>query len=166
MTTDSRHDRDDETTFALLTSELDPIEPPRAMRDRLLADLRGPERFTRFVPDVVRHFALHAEAARNALRQIANPDAWQPGLMLGARVIPIEHDALYLMLARLPAGTRIGRHPHFAREITMVLDGVLLEDNGARYADGAVCDMAPGSEHAVEVAGDEECLVVFAIERR
>jgi len=162
--TDNPHDRDDEA-WALLASTLDPIEPPRALRDRLLADLRGPERFTRFVPDVARRFALSPDAARAALRQIPNPDAWQPGLMLGARIIPIEHDALYLMLARLPAGTRIGRHPHFAREITMVLDGVLREDGGARYTDGAVCDMAPGTEHAVEVAGDEECLVVFAIER-
>lgn len=162
---DNQHDRDDEDAWALLASTLDPIEAPRALRDRLLADVRGPERFTRFVPDVARRFALSADAARAALRQIPNPDAWQPGLMLGARIIPIEHDALYLMLARLPAGTRIGRHPHFAREITMVLDGVLREDSGARYTDGAVCDMAPGTEHAVEVAGDDECLVVFAIER-
>jgi hypothetical protein len=163
---DDQHDSDDEATWALLASTLDPIEPPRALRDRVLADVRGAERFTRFVPDVARRFALSADAARAALRQIPNPDAWQPGLMLGARVIAIEHDAFYLMLARLPAGTRIGRHPHFAREITMVLDGVLAEDGGARYTDGAVCDMAPGSEHAVEVAGDDECLVVFAIERR
>jgi quercetin dioxygenase-like cupin family protein len=165
MMTDSQHDPDDEATWALLAGTLDPIEPPRALRDRLLVDLRGPERYTRFTPDVARCFDLTQDAARAALRQIPNPDAWQPGLMLGARVIPIAHDALYLMLARLPPGTRIGRHPHAAREITMVLDGVLREDGGARYSDGAVCDMAPGTEHAVEVAGDEECLVVFAIER-
>jgi quercetin dioxygenase-like cupin family protein len=161
MMTDSQHDAD--ATWALLANALDPIEPPKALRDRLLSELRGPERFTCFTHEVARRFELSMDAARAALRDITNPDAWQPGFLLGARIIPIAHDAMYLMLARLPAGTRIGRHPHAAREVTMVLDGVLLEDGKNRYTEGAVCEMAPGTVHEVEVAGDEDCLVVFAI---
>jgi anti-sigma factor ChrR (cupin superfamily) len=65
------------------------------------------------------------------------------------------------VISRLPAGTRIPRHTHEAREITYVLDGILISD-GVEHRRAACLDMAPGTAHALRVSEEDACLVVFA----
>jgi hypothetical protein len=58
--------------------------PDPRVRARLLAALRGPERWTPFAPDIARMFKLAPHDARDALRRIDDTSAWETGLWPGS----------------------------------------------------------------------------------
>lgn len=151
------------TTKPSQESEL--TEAPRPeVRERLLAALRGRERWTFHTPQLARLFALSPDDALDALQRIEAPQAWQPGLALpGSEVLntPALH-AARAVIARLPAGSRIPPHRHTQRELTFILDGELME-SGSVSTNGALIDKAPGSEHPETVVGASHCLVVFGL---
>lgn len=140
-------------------------EAPRPeVRERLLAALRGRERWTFYTPELARLFALSHDDALDALQRIEDPKAWRRGLALpGSEVLNTR--ALLTaraVIARLPAGSRIPPHRHPMRELTFILDGELTED-GIVSTNGALIDKPPGSEHPETVVGASRCLVVFGL---
>jgi hypothetical protein len=149
-------------------SELEalPPEPPDpSVRARLLANLHGRERWTPFAPEVARLFAMTAADARDALRRIEEPDAWEAGLWPGSQLLRTAAlTAANAIISRLPAGLHIPTHQHATRELTYILDGEVVE--GARdqvHGSGVLLDMARGTSHEVTVVGPSPCLVVFAL---
>lgn len=146
-----------------LAEALTPLSPTAEARAQWLARLRGPERFSLFAVDLVRLFGLRHSDALDALRLIQTDDAWVPGQLPESRLLTTpalsEHGAV---ITRLPPGTRLPRHTHATRETTFVLDGCLIENGVARHGAGATLDMQVGSEHELQVADDEHCLVVFS----
>lgn len=150
--------------WSLLASALEPEAPEPRVRDELLAQLRGQERWSPFASEIARTFGLDLELVRAALARISDQAAWQPGFWPGSwfSSTPALQQAR-TVLARLPAGTRIPAHRHASRELTYVLDGELIEDDRTRHGPGALLDMPPGSRHQVAVSADDECLVVFSL---
>lgn len=148
--------------LALLSLALEPVAPEAGARDRLLAELRGPRRFAPFTSAVATTFGLPLEHARHALTLFQDPSVWRPGAFPGSAVAPLEGPpGCNLLLARLPAGTRIAHHVHPGRELTFVLQGRLIEDRQRSCTSGQALDMAPGTAHEIAVGDDGECLVVF-----
>lgn len=153
-----------EDVWSLLSESLEPRSPDPAVRARLLAQLEGPERFAPFAAEVSRSFGLTLADAREALRRVQGAEGWVPGFWPGSRLFltPTLMQA-HTVIARLSPGTRIPRHRHAARELTYVLDGVMLEDQTTRHLSGTLIDMPSGSEHEVGVPADADCLVLFSI---
>jgi anti-sigma factor ChrR (cupin superfamily) len=150
--------------WSLLASALEPRTPTPPLRDELLAQLRGEQRWAPFASEIARTFGLDLEPTRAALARISDAAAWQPGFWPGSwfSSTPALQQAR-TVIARLPAGTRIPTHRHAGRELTYVLEGELLENDLTRHGPGALLDMPPGSAHELAVADDAECLVVFSL---
>lgn len=152
----------DETAFTALAQSLEPIEPDAEVRARLLSALRGPERFTPFAAEIARAFGLTTDAALAALRATDDAGAWHIGDERGGAWLSThELRTAKVVIARLPSKTTIARHSHSERELTFVLDGVLIEDGWRRCGPGSLIDPAIGSEHEVVVGSDGPCTVVF-----
>jgi hypothetical protein len=150
-------------TWSALALSLEPVEPAAELRANLISRLTGSERFTPFAGDVARVFGVTHAAARAALLHVDDAEVWRAGLWPGSLVFwtPELREAS-TVIARVPAATRIPRHPHADRELTMVLQGCLIEDGHAQHGPGDVLDMPPSSEHAIAVSDGAECLVVFS----
>ena len=168
-----QHDREGEDagpagegTLAALAEALEPGSPDPAVRVRLLAALRGPERWSPFASEVAAAFGLELSAAREALALVHDGSAWHPGFWPGSRslITPSLRQA-QAVIAKLPGGIRIPQHRHAVRELTYVLDGVLIENGTTHHRAGTLLAMEPGSAHEVSVPDDDECLVVFGIAR-
>jgi quercetin dioxygenase-like cupin family protein len=151
-----------EDLAALLALELEPVEPGPAARLRFLSELRGRRRFAPFTKSVAMTFDLSVDYAREALALFENASAFRQGGFPGSAFAPLRGPAgCNLMLARIPAGTRIPEHSHSGRELTFVLSGRLIENGARSCTSGQALDMAPGTAHEVAVGDEGECLVVF-----
>jgi quercetin dioxygenase-like cupin family protein len=151
-----------DAAFSALALSLDPVEPPAEVRARLLAALHTHERFTLFASDVAREFGLSSEAALAALRAIDDASAWHSGAGPGSGwLITPALRAARVVIARLPPNSVIRRHSHAHRELTFVLDGLLIEDGAKRCGPGTLLAPAIGTDHELSVGGDEPCTVVF-----
>ena len=167
---DHRHDDaadpelSSEELWSLLASALQPEAPPSGLREKLLAQLHGEQRWAPFASEIARTFGLDLAQTRAALARIADPAAWQPGFWPGSwfSSTPALQQAR-TVIARLPAGTRIPSHRHAGRELTYVLAGELIENDQQRHGPGALLDMPADSRHDIAVAADAECLVVFSL---
>jgi hypothetical protein len=150
--------------WSLLAESLAPAATNPTDRERLLQLLRGPERFSPFAFEISRAFGVDVAVVRESLARIHDAHAWVPGLWPGSSLLVVPKLAeIRTVIGRLPGGTRIERHQHAARELTYVLDGVLLEDGAVRHGPGALLDKEPGSEHGVVIPAADECLVGFAL---
>ena len=147
----------------MLSRGLQPIAPSAQARTRWLEALQGPERYALFGTELARCFDVALSDAHAALRMIHDSDVWQPGQMNGASwfTTPALRDH-GVVLSRLPARTFLAKHTHSMRELTLVLDGLLIEDGMARRSPGDVIDMAVGTQHELAVSEHDECLVVFS----
>ena len=152
--------------FALLAGALPAPEPPRAQRDRLLAELRGRERFAPFVDEVVHAFGVTSDTLRAAFARVADGAGWQPGLWPDSRLLQTPELArANVVIAELAPGSVIPAHDHVVRELTYVLDGELIEDGTRRLGPGELLELQPGMRHAISVSSDSPCLVVFGLQR-
>jgi hypothetical protein len=150
-------------SLAVLAEQLEPGVPEPGVRARLLGALRTRERWAPFAAEVASAFGLELAAAREALARIHDPSAWVPGFWPGSRLlITPQLMRAQTVVSALPPGIRISRHRHTGRELTYVLDGVLLENGAQRHTTGALLDMQGVSEHEISVPDDSECLVVFS----
>ena len=153
----------DDAMLSLLADGLEPAAPDPAVRARLLAALHGSERLAPFAAEAARAFGVELGAMREALARVNDASAWLPGFWPGSRLlITPQLMRAQTVISELPPGIRIPRHRHGGRELTYVLDGVLVENGSLRHGAGALLDMPGGSEHEVSVPDDSECLVVFA----
>jgi quercetin dioxygenase-like cupin family protein len=152
----------DDAALSLLAETLPAIAPPSEARARLLAQMKGPQRFAPFAEEIAARFGAPLPVVQAALARIDEPAAWLKSPTLSLSLLPVHLTSSgAVVISRLAAGTRIPKHKHTVREVTYVLDGVLVSDDKA-HGRAACLDMPAGSEHALQVSDDEECLVVFA----
>lgn len=136
--------------------------PDPAVRARLMAELRGRERWTLWTTSVADLLGIPETDALFALQQIDDDSAWRPGLWPSSRVLQTPKLAeARALIASLRPGTHIAQHGHTERELTYVLNGELVEDERRSYGCGDLVDMKVGSEHSLTVKGTNDCLVVF-----
>jgi quercetin dioxygenase-like cupin family protein len=159
----SEEDEDmDEAALSLLAETLPAVPVPSEARARLFAQIDGPLRFAPFAEEIAARFGAPVAVVRAALARIDDPSAWLKSPTSSLSLMPVHLTSTgAVVISRLAAGTRIPKHKHAVREVTYVLDGVLISDDRA-HGRAACLDMPPGSEHALQVSEDEECLVVFA----
>lgn len=143
--------------MSLLVDALPIAAPPLELRARLHAELTGAARFAPFAQEIADTFDAPLQVVLAALARIDDQAAWL-GSRSGPGILPVHGRTV---ISRLPAGTRIPRHTHEARELTYVLDGSLISD-GVEHRRASCLDMAPGTAHALSVGEQEACLVVFA----
>lgn len=145
--------------------EITPESPDPEVRVRLLAALRGRERWTPFAAEVAQRFMLAPDDAREALQRIEDAQAWRPGLWPGSQLLRTPAlTAVSALIARMPAGLRIAHHRHAARELTFILDGELVEaGSDVIHGSGVLLDKACGTAHELTVVGESPCLVVFGL---
>ena len=155
----------DDPMWELMVSSLEPIAPPPEARSRLFASLEGAGRFLPFYADLGRHFDLPRARIGELLSQIDDPAAWTRGLdplqgHLHFRPGPAL-PGLHGGLVRLNPGAQFALHRHVDREVTYVLEGAMRDGDGNRFGPGQSIEMAPGSEHALYVDGDEPALIAL-----
>jgi hypothetical protein len=152
------HEQDRELQLLELLADALPPQPiPAEARALFHADLRASSRYAPFAPEIAKIFSVPLASALTALARIDDPSAWLAMPTPGSAVLPMHGR---VVISRLPAGMKIPRHKHKTREITYVLDGILVSD-GVEHARAACCDMAVGTEHELHVGGDDDCVVVF-----
>jgi len=126
--------------------------PSANLRRRLLQTVSGEDPFARFAPVVAllrKIFDLPAEVAAELLAKADGLTDWieaAPGVRYfhfapGSAVGQLEAG-----IVRIRPGATFPRHRHRGPEVTLVLDGTLL-DRGQIYGAGRVVELATGTEH-------------------
>jgi hypothetical protein len=155
---------EDERAFLALATAVPPVHAGSDARARLLAAIER-ERYLPFLGELSSKFDVAEDAMRALLVRIDEPGAW----ILGAP--PIQghmnfrpgprHAPLRGGFARMMGGMRLPHHRHTDRELTVVLEGELVDGEGQSYGPGASIDMPPGSVHSLGVPEDKEAVVAL-----
>ncbi|HMJ11906.1 MAG TPA: cupin domain-containing protein [Polyangiaceae bacterium] len=152
--------------WSLLSTALDPRDPPASARERLLSEISGPARYAPFAPAIARHFDLDGVASRALLARVPDPTAWTAGV---EPILGFMHfkpgprlGRAHCGLVRMKSGMRVPAHRHRDRELSYVLEGLLFDDEGHEYGPGGVIDMPAGSIHVLHVAREADALVAVA----
>jgi quercetin dioxygenase-like cupin family protein len=155
MTDDSDREH---SVWASLAVALDPVAPPASLRARLLERVSGAERYAPFTSDLAEMFDLSRERVRALLEQVTSGVAWTKGLVRGLKLIHfaagpriVERHAGF---AALRSGFELPMHRHTVEEITFVLEGLLVEEDGSIHGPGDRLVRPPGSVHALSVVQD------------
>ena len=143
---------------------------PRALRDRLMATLSGPERFAPFLPALSKLFELPFDTLRGLLaRAETQGPFWES--RLGTTQLPgieLFHFPVGPTLAaegaaggvlRLRPGATFPRHTHGGHETNFVLEGALRLDQQLA-GPGAAIDVAKGEVHTFTAAPERAVLVM------
>jgi quercetin dioxygenase-like cupin family protein len=142
--------------FRLLASGLPEVSPPSSLRSRLLSGIEGRARYLPFAADLAAHFDLSYGAARELLLGIDGSGQWTQGV---SPVLGFFHFRPGPRLAtlrggfvRMQAGAVFPLHRHRHRELTLVLEGQMVDGDGVRFEPGEALDMPEGSTHTLRVA--------------
>ena len=138
--------------------------PSADLRRRLLQTVAGGNPLARFAPFVAlfrRIFDLPAQAAADLLAKADGLTDWleaAPGVryfhfLPGAAVGQLEAG-----IVRIRPGATFPRHRHRGPEVTLVLDGTLV-DRGQVYSAGRVVESATGSEHDYSAGGGRDLIL-------
>lgn len=156
----------DSESWTWMADALDPIAPASEARERLVKQIRGPQRYAPFAGEIAETFGVDRDGTLAALARVDEPEAWRPGFIPGSRILKLDGGPkTRVMLARLAAGASVLRHRHATRERIYVIQGMLREDGERTFGPGDLLDKAPGTEHELLAAGGAECLVVLAEDR-
>jgi len=151
----------DPTVLDALVSGLQPAKPGASLRDRLLGAVSTTARFLPFLDRMMRIFDLPEDRARDELKTIDQPDAWD-ALADGVLVRDFEAgDACgeaHGGLVRVEPGHVFPRHAHVGEETVLVLQGQLEDDEGRRYRAGDAIVSADGTSHELRVVGEQAVL--------
>jgi hypothetical protein len=159
------HETLDGEFFGALSASLEPLSAPVELRARVLASVAGPAKYHPFCAELAAHFDLPAARIKELLSQIDEPGRWTTGIepiqgflhfSPGAR-----HEGLHGGFVRMRRGTLFPLHRHRQRELTYVLDGALVDDQGRREGPGGAFEQEAGSTHSLAVPPDADCLIAL-----
>lgn len=139
--------------------------PSDTLRQRILEQVTGPERYAPFTERIAAFFAVSEESARESLVALTH-GPFEPLALPGfaRRRAPagcVLRDAMFL---RLEAGTSCPPHRHLGRERLLVLEGAFVEADGVRTGPGDLAEKAAFSSHSFRVADDGPCVCAYFIE--
>jgi quercetin dioxygenase-like cupin family protein len=149
-----------------LALAVEPVAPPPALRERLLAELASRERFAPFVDRLAALFDLAADRVRTVLQQFETHEGWTE-LYPGASFFDFEGGPALgeatAGLVRIAPGIPFPRHKHIGEERVLVLQGAFEDDAGQRVEAGQLAIMPDGSEHGFQVVSAQELLYVVVV---
>ena len=144
-----------------------PGEPSPSLGERLLARVRGDDRFADLVPDVARLFDVDEAEARRLVALVRDDSAWMDGPVPGAQMIPIEGGpriaGALAGFVRLPPGVMYPAHVHRGTEENLVLQGGFREDNGDETWAGEWCPKHEGTQHHFVALDGPDCITAAVI---
>ncbi len=140
-----------------------PVEPPPALRDRILASRARPGRFGIFADRIARLFDLPVPEAEALLKRIESPAEWQPFLVPGTTVVPFvagpKCEGAMATIISIPAGTVFPEHTHRGDETMVVLDGGFVEPGTKREVwRGEEVTRLDGSTHQLVALPGTACI--------
>jgi quercetin dioxygenase-like cupin family protein len=168
-----QHDRADDAPSAAelgllaLCDGLPAIEPPAALRARLLDAAVSPSRLARFAEQVADLLDVGLDKARELLARIDDPAAWShdlPGISFlwvegGPRVAQAVRG-----FVRVQAGLEFPHHEHLGDEVTLVLQGAFEDHDRKRvFRPGDIDRMSQGTSHGFHVLSDGPDLLKLAV---
>lgn len=150
--------------FLALATALPPVQVGSDARARLFAAIEK-ERYLPFLEELSSKFDLAEDAMRALLLRIDDPAVWVRGAPpiqghMNFRPGP-RHAPLRGGFARMMGGMRLPHHIHTDRELTVVLEGVLVDGEGRSFGPGACIDMPPGSAHSLSIPENEQAVVAL-----
>ena len=154
-----------EDALHALSFDLDPVEPPPALRRAILDRVAtAPERFAPLLDRLAALFDVAAATARDYLARLTTPDGWV-GALPGLEYLDLEGGPAVaggtVGLVRLDEGVRFPIHRHVGVERVLILQGGLRDVSGAELWAGETGEMPDGSEHWFEALGPDG--LVYAV---
>ncbi len=144
---------------------LSPVAPKADTKARLLATM-SENRFLPFVDELSRYFDLAVDRVKQVLRMIDDPGAWERGPMPGIDLIHFDGGANAFAadtgFVRFPAGMHFPQHQHQGPELSFVLQGTIIDDDGTIYGPGDAMIKRAGTEHSYDVGDDQDLIIAIA----
>lgn len=139
--------------------------PSPALRDRLIADATGSQRFAPFVDKLAQLFDVAADKAREYLKTIDEAAEWvdfTPQIRFhdfdGGPAVANAR----VGIVRVQAGHEFPMHQHKGREVVLVLQGA-TQDGEDIYRAGQFCEKADGTRHTTPAIGDQELIYAVVV---
>lgn len=145
-----------------LAVALPAIAPSDAVKDRLFASMTA-DRFLPFVDELAKLCDLAFEKMKDVLRLADVREQWGEGLP-GVRLIHFEHGpgclGLDTGLIEVDPGCEFPSHSHLGPEWGFVLQGTLIDDDGAEYGPGSILEKNVTDRHRVRAGPDGKLVYV------
>lgn len=151
--------------LGLLALDVPPVGPDPAVRARLLVSAES-GRLHRFAGAIAQMFGVDDATARAALDAADRVEGWEPSPLPGVlqRLWPGAPEGHLMGFIKIPRGGRVPWHEHLGREHTLVLQGRLVDDDGAVYAPGDAMPKVRGTRHTFIADGPLDLLCGVIIE--
>ena len=150
--------------LALVSLALEPLATSSEARARLLAEA-GARSWGGFHQAMARLFDLSGAAVRELVRRARDASQWQPGPIAGVDLFHLEGGPRLVLadcgLVRLAPGTAFPHHRHVGTEVSLILEGSLIESTGRVFHPGDLHELGKDSEHSFRISDDGPC--VFAV---
>ncbi len=148
----------------LLAHAASPITPGEDLRARLMASARGLDPYAGFVDRLARMFHRSTDGMAGIARRITDPaTAWEE-LLPGIRLLHFEGGAPLATadcgIVRMDPGATFPVHRHLGHEVSMILSGVAVLEDGRTLLPGDLNPLEAGSVHTFRAGPDEP--LVFA----
>lgn len=158
-----------ETLAALSLSDAEGAHrPPSAHRAGLLAATDPTVPHGPFLSRLARLFDLDFDQITRVVADLDLPARWEPTLLPTVRLFHFEGGPLYAKADNgfvvFGAGTVFPRHRHVGEEITLILSGHILLDDGQLLGPGDRMILPDGAEHAFRIPDDEDCLCAVRLQ--
>lgn len=137
-------------------------------RARLLAAVaQSDERFAPLFGKLTQFFDLSAEALRAVFRRAANEAEWEPGPVPWVSLFHFQGGPAVAGLdtgfVRFQKGTPFPPHRHLGNERVLILDGGYFDHEQRWYGPGDVHDMQQGTQHSLQMSGDQDVLLAVIL---
>lgn len=157
---------DDELAF--IAEALPPLRPTSARRQALLDALEPRGRLARFAQEIARMIDVSLDHAERILTRVFDTEGWEPGPIAGSTTLWVEGGPAVAGcirgFLRIDAGLDFPHHQHLGDEEVLVLEGAMIDSNGATIRPGQRLTMRVGTEHSYRAqAGGAELLTFLVV---
>ena len=137
-------------------------------RARLLATVcESGERFRPLFGQLRPFFDLSDDGLRAVFERTGDEHNWHAAPLPGVSLFHLEGGPAVAQLdaglVRLTRGMPFPRHRHPGSERVLVLEGGYHDHEGRWYGPGALHEMAPGTEHSLQINGDQDTLLAVLL---
>ena len=137
---------------------------PSHLIDNLQGQLQGVGRFEHLFEQVAELFDVSVDEAREILKRVDQPEAFDSELAPGVWVAPVNGgprvvaEGSFTVLLKLSPGAEFPRHTHGGQEKVLVLEGGYLDSDGKEYWRGELDVREKGTSHSFKGLAEMGCV--------